>query len=176
VTGTSAEELLDVIEAFLGNLHCGAQSAGIDALLAADLTFSQMRTLLDLAHHPDPAPINELATRLGLSVAAAGRNVDQLVRSGLVDRDEDQSDRRVKRISLSGAGFDLIASFKGGQRRFALDVLGTVGEHDVRRLLEALRPIVAKLGCPPRAQAEGSRAPLARHHDQHHEHRQEIPG
>ena len=80
------EELLDVLEAFVGRLHCGAQSAGIEALRAADLTFSQMRTLLALAQNPDPVPIHEIATRLELSVAAAGRNVDQLVRTGLVDR------------------------------------------------------------------------------------------
>ena len=140
MTATSGSELLDVVEAFVGYLHCGAQNAGIEALLAADLTFSQMRTLLTLVQHPEPTPINEIAGRLGLSVAAAGRNVDQLVRTGLVDRVEDGLDRRIKRISLSGAGFELIASFKDGQRRFALDLLAGVDEHDARRLIDAFGP------------------------------------
>ena len=157
MTATSGSELLDVVEAFVGYLHCGAQNAGIEALLAADLTFSQMRTMLTLVQHPEPTPIHEIAGRLGLSVAAAGRNVDQLVRTGLVDRVEDGLDRRIKRISLSGAGFELIASFKDGQRRFALDLLAGVDEHDARRLIDALRPIVAKLGCTPRDQSETSK-------------------
>lgn len=171
MTASCAQRLLDVVEAFVGYLHCGAQSAGIDALLAADLTFSQMRTLLTLAQHPEPAPIHELADRLGLSVAAAGRNVDQLVRAGLVDRVEDDVDRRVKRISLNGAGFELIVSVKDGQRRAALDLLAGVDEGDARRLIDALRPIVEKLGCTGRTADETSDPPR----DTHHSHRQEIP-
>jgi len=166
-----AQELLDVLEAFVGHLHCGAQSAGIDALLSADLTFSQMRTLLTLTQHPEPAPINEIAGRLGLSVAAAGRNVDQLVRTGLVDRIEDPLDRRIKRISLSGSGFELIATFKDGQRRAALNLLSGMDDQDARRLIEALRPILAKLGCTGRATAETS----DQQEQAHHSHRQEIP-
>ncbi len=167
VSATSAQELLDVIEALLDNLHCGAQSAGLATLMAADLTFSQMRTLLTLAQRPEPVPIHEIAAGLGLSVAAAGRNVDQLVRTGLVDRDEDELDRRVKRISLSRAGFELLTVFKDGQRRFALDLLSAVEDDDVRRLIDALRPVVAKLGCATGTRSEISRAA--------HRHRQENP-
>lgn len=167
---TVAEELLGVLESFVGRLHCGIQSAGIEALIAADLTFSQMRTLLVLTQHAEPIPIHEVATRLELSVAAGGRNVDQLVRLGLVDRVEDDVDRRVKRISLSGAGRDLIATFKDGQRRYALELLADVDERDARRLVDALRPVVAKLGCPDPAAEQISTAPPL-----HSQHRQEIP-
>lgn len=144
---TIAERLLGVLESFVGRLHCGSQSAGIEALIAADLTFSQMRTLLVLTQQPEPIPIHEIATRLELSVAAAGRNVDQLVRLGLLDRVEDEVDRRIKRISLSGPGRDLIARFKAGQRRYALELLADVDDHDARRLIDALGPVMAKLGC-----------------------------
>lgn len=151
---TCAEELLDVLEVFVGHLHCGAQNGGIDALRTADLTFSQIRTLLTLTQNPEPVPIHEIATSLELSVATAGRNVDQLVRAGLVERHEDELDRRIKRISLSPAGLDLIATFKAGQRRSALRILSAVGVDDTRRLIDALRPVVEKLGCPSRRQAE----------------------
>lgn len=171
VTSRSAQELLDVLEAFVGHLHCGAQSGGIDALRAADLTFSQMRTLLTLTQNPEPVAIHEIATRLELSVAAAGRNVDQLVRAGLVERHEDDLDRRVKRISLSRFGLDLIRTFKDGQRRSALTILAVVDDRDTRRLIEALRPIVAKLGCAPHDRSEMSHPP----HESPHEPRQEIP-
>ncbi len=170
MTANGAEELLGALEVFVGHLHCGAQSAGIDELLAADLTFSQMRTLLVLTQRRAPAPIHEIAGRLGLSVAAAGRNVDQLVRFGLVDRVEDEVDRRIKRISLSVAGRDLIATFKDGQRRYALALLAGVDESDARRLIDALRPVMAKLGCPDPAAAPVSALPPSQF-----EHRQEIP-
>jgi DNA-binding MarR family transcriptional regulator len=147
VSVTIAERLLGVLESFVGRLHCGSQSAGIEALIAADLTFSQMRTLLVLTQQPEPIPIHEIATRLELSVAAAGRNVDQLVRLGLLDRVEDEVDRRIKRISLNGPGRDLIAMFKAGQRRYALELLADVDDHDARRLIDALGPVMEKLGC-----------------------------
>ncbi|MGH3803033.1 MAG: MarR family winged helix-turn-helix transcriptional regulator, partial [Pseudonocardiaceae bacterium] len=73
-------------------------------LIELDLTFSQVRMLFALGQHGEPLPINEVAERLRLSVAAAGRNVDQLVKLGLVVRREDERDRRVKRVSLSEAG------------------------------------------------------------------------
>ena len=76
----------------------------MDNLIELDLTFSQVRMLFALVQHGEPLPINEVAERLRLSVAAAGRNVDQLVKLGLVVRREDERDRRVKRVSLSEAG------------------------------------------------------------------------
>lgn len=170
VTATTADRLLGMLEAFIGRLHCGTQGAGIEALVAADLTFSQMRTLLVLSQQSEPIPIHEIATRLGLSVASAGRNVDQLVRLGIVDRVEDELDRRIKRISLSGAGFDLITAFKDGQRRYALRLLADIDQCDAQRLIEALRPVVAKLGCPEPPVEPTSQSP-----HQQSEHRQEIP-
>ena len=157
VTATRTEELLDVIEAFIGRLHCGAQNGGIDALRTTDLTFSQIRTLLTLTQNSDPVPINEIATSLGLSVAAAGRNVDRLVRAGLVERCEDDLDRRIKRISLSRSGLELVATFRAEQRRSALTILASIGNDDTRRLIDALRPIVAKLGCAPRDYSQTSK-------------------
>lgn len=174
VSATTAEELLTVLESFIGRLHCGIQTAGIEALIAADLTFSQMRTLLALSQQPEPGPIHEIATRLELSVAAAGRNVDQLVRLGLVDRVEDDADRRIKRISLSGHGRTLIATFKDGQRRYALDLLADVAERDARHLIEALGPIMTKLGCPAPGPVEVSTAGPPSSPAQS-DHRQEIP-
>lgn len=170
VSATTAERLLGVLESFVGRLHCGIQSAGIEALIAADLTFSQMRTLLVLTQQAEPIPIHEIAARLEFSVAAAGRNVDQLVRLGLVDRVEDDVDRRIKRISLSGPGQNLIAMFKDGQRRYALELLADVGELDAQRLIDALGPVMAKLGClePVAARTSPSTPPQVPH-------RQEIP-
>lgn len=174
MSATTAERLLGVLESFVGRLHCGIQSAGIEALIAADLTFSQMRTLLVLTQPAEPIPIHEIASRLELSVAAAGRNVDQLVRLGLVDRVEDDVDRRIKRISLSGPGRDLIATFKDGQRRYALELLADVDEQDAQRLIHALGPVLAKLGCPEPV-AEQISPPAALPTPPILPHRREIP-
>lgn len=81
-----------------------AESDGMDALIEMDLAFSHVRTLFCLAHCAEEIPIHAIAERLNLSVAAAGRNVDQLVKLNLVQRRESPDDRRVKLISLTPGG------------------------------------------------------------------------
>lgn len=69
-----------------------------------DLTLSQLRILFTLDHSGSPLSVGELATGIGLSVAATGRAVDALHRGNVVSRTEDLADRRVKRIALSEVG------------------------------------------------------------------------
>ena len=54
--------------------------------------------------------MNEIAQQVNLSLAAAGRTVDKLVGTGLVDRREDIADRRVKRVSLTAEGTRVVDS------------------------------------------------------------------
>ncbi len=101
---TKPEELHGALEDFIVRLMSLAESEGMDALIEMDLSFSHVRTLFCLAHRAEEIPINAIAERLGLSVAAAGRNVDQLVKLNLVERRESPDDRRVKLISLTPGG------------------------------------------------------------------------
>jgi MarR family 2-MHQ and catechol resistance regulon transcriptional repressor len=144
-----ATEVLDELETFFGQIHCGVQQAGLDSLIQADLSFSQFRSLLILTRTAEPMPIHELAESLRLSVGATGRNVEQLVKVGLVDRQEDEIDRRIKRISLTGSGRDLITGFKAQQRKHALEFVEALDEADRERLLAALRPINERSAAAP---------------------------
>lgn len=155
-----AEDVLEALETFLGRLHCAAQNAGLDSLMAADLSFSQLRSLLVLAQRAVPVPIHELADDLRLSVASAGRNVDQLARAGLVSRLEDERDRRVKLVSLTAAGRELIAGFRTQHRSYALGILRAIGSEDRHCLFTALRSINSKMtGCEPHFAASSDLAP-----------------
>lgn len=119
------------------------ESESLDKLVAMDLSFSQTRTLFMLAQHGRAVAINEVAECLRLSVAAAGRNVDQLVHKGLVERREDPVDRRIRRISLSESGRSIAAghieSKKDELRTFA--ALLPDSERDL--LFESITPILA---------------------------------
>lgn len=101
---TTPEELHDALEDFIVRLMSLAESEGMDALIEMDLSFSHVRTLFCLAHCAEEIPIHAIAERLNLSVAAAGRNVEQLVKLNLVERRESPDDRRVKLISLTSGG------------------------------------------------------------------------
>ncbi|MFC0448668.1 MarR family winged helix-turn-helix transcriptional regulator [Rhodococcus jostii] len=139
----SPDLLFELLNDFFTQLLSAGESESMDNLIELDLTFSQVRMLFALAQHGEPLPINEVAERLRLSVAAAGRNVDQLVKLGLVVRREDERDRRVKRVSLSEAGHKVanqhIECKRDQLRRFAW----RVPETERTRLIEALQPILA---------------------------------
>jgi DNA-binding MarR family transcriptional regulator len=101
---TTSDDLMAALEDFVMRLMNLAESDGMDAMVELDLSFSQARTVFLLAKTGEPMPIHTIAAALGLSVAAAGRNVDQLLRLDVVERRESTSDRRVKLVSLTPAG------------------------------------------------------------------------
>jgi len=140
--------VLDALERFIGLLHCGAQNAGLETLIDVDLSFSQAKSLFVLSQSRQPIPIHELAASLRLSVGATGRNVEHLVQHGFVDRQEDEADRRIKRISLTPAGHELIAGFREQQRQNALEFVQALPQDDRERLLAALRPIIDRFPGP----------------------------
>ncbi len=82
----------------------GSQHEVMKITAELDLSFSQLRILFMLEHAGRDLAVNEIADGLSLSMAATGRAIDALHRTGLVSRTEDQADRRVKRIALTDEG------------------------------------------------------------------------
>ena len=102
----AAQELYECLQEFLRRMFSLAEAEATDLLVDLDVSLSHARTMFVLAHVAEAVPIGEVARRLGLSQAAAGRTVDQLVRLGIVERQESADDRRVKLVSLSPRGFE----------------------------------------------------------------------
>lgn len=78
------------------------------AMAGFDLTFSQLRMLWVLDSSGSDLAVSELAERVSLSLPAAGRAVDGMVRLGLLSRREDEVDRRIKRIGLAPPGVQVL--------------------------------------------------------------------
>jgi DNA-binding MarR family transcriptional regulator len=93
-----------------------SQSEVMAATAEFDLTFSQLRMLFVLDRAGTDLAINELADRVSLSMGAAGRAVDGMVRAGLLFRREDVEDRRIKRIGLSPTGNRAIEQIVAARR------------------------------------------------------------
>lgn len=102
------EQLSTAMEQFIRRLFGMSESEGMEALIGLDLSFSQARTIFALSCASEPVAINVIADRLDLSMAAAGRNVDQLLGLDLVHRHESEADRRVKLVSLTTAGEKIV--------------------------------------------------------------------
>ena len=75
------------------------------------LSASQIHALMRLYHASEgrgACRVSELGSHLGISNAASSQMVDRLVQLGLIQRAEDQQDRRVKQVALTEQGRLLI--------------------------------------------------------------------
>jgi DNA-binding MarR family transcriptional regulator len=136
-------DLYDVLADFLTRLHCAGESDGLDALAQSDLSFSQVRALFLLTSTAEPMPIHSIAEALGLSVAAAGRNVDQLLHLDLVERRESATDRRVKLVSLTPSGTELVAQHLDAKRDSLRAFTHALAPEHAAQLHRALTDILA---------------------------------
>ena len=76
-----------------------------------DLTVAQFH-LLRLIAHNGSHQVNEIASFLGVSQAAASKNVDKLVRLQLVSRDVQKKDRRAASLTLTSLGESIIQEYE----------------------------------------------------------------
>jgi DNA-binding MarR family transcriptional regulator len=96
-----------------------------DPLFTSHLTLSQLKILMLLSVR-DGTSGRELAALMGVGLATLSGMIDRLVAHDLVARREDTRDRRVRRITLTPAGADLIGT------------IITAGAEKQRRLLDRL--------------------------------------
>lgn len=157
VPSSAPDDLYELLEQFLVRLLNMSESETMDALVEMDLSFSQARTLFVLAQHCEPVAINEVARALRMSLASAGRNVDQLVTQGLVERREDPDDRRVRRIALSESGQALARKHLDAKRQGLRAFVTRLPDVDRDRLCQSLRPILAGDSLQPQATQENHR-------------------
>ena len=140
---TSPDDLYEALNDFIMRLMNLAESDGMDALVELDLSFSQARTLFLLAKNGGPMPIHTIATALGLSDAATGRNVEQLLRLDVVERRESPDDRRVKLVSLTPVGEKLSLQHIDSKRESIKTFSATLPEVQRDNLHRALSDILA---------------------------------
>jgi DNA-binding MarR family transcriptional regulator len=89
-------------------LHKDCNSDLFEAVGALDLTLTQIKLLHHLEQAAQPLTLKEAAGLVLVSLPAASRLVDDLVRRGFVERHEDLEDRRMKRVSLTADGSAVI--------------------------------------------------------------------
>ncbi|MEC3997074.1 MarR family transcriptional regulator [Actinacidiphila sp. DG2A-62] len=134
--------LFENLEDFGERLQNLIVAQGLSFMADYELSFTQVRVLTSMANS-EPMPIKSLAERLGLSVHAAGRNVDRLVKLGLVERRESPVDRRVKLVSLTSRAQEILGEDLAHRRQTFQEFVGRVPEEQVRAFNDVLRLILA---------------------------------
>ena len=110
-----------------------------------DLSLTQLKALFLIgARTEEPLSMKNLAEGLGLSFAATSRAVDALCKRGLMDRDEDADDRRVKRVSLTLKGRRAVDRLTAIRLAGVERLIETFSPDEREKLAEALEPILAR--------------------------------
>ena len=122
------------------------QTHGRDVIQLAhefELSFSQMKAL-HYAHEQADLSVKALGEQLGLSMAAMSRAADELVQRGLMDRTEDPSDRRIKRLRLTDKGRELVQKIRELRMAGLEQFVATLSSKERAQLTKALEPILAR--------------------------------
>jgi DNA-binding MarR family transcriptional regulator len=114
---------------------------------AEDLSPSQVNTLMRLYHGgtSDVSNIGELA---GVTNAAASQLVERLVQTGLVERKESDADRRVKILTLTEKGKQLVRRGFAARQKWMEELthaFTTAQQDDIAKALIMLTDAARKL-------------------------------
>ena len=108
-TATATDQTNDIslaedLYALIVFLHKNCNADLFEAVGALELSLSQIKLLHHLEDQPRELSLKEAAEVVHVSMPAASRMVDDLVRRGFAQRREDEDDRRMKRVCLTDGG------------------------------------------------------------------------
>jgi DNA-binding MarR family transcriptional regulator len=111
-----------------------------------DLTLTQLKVLVLLYELPDPQllSVKEVAEELGISLPAASRAIDPVVKRRLVVRKEDGLDRRVKRVRLTARGESAVGRLIATRVAAAETVVEGLTTTEREKLADALSEILKR--------------------------------
>ena len=146
-TSVKPKQLAAELHLLCAHLMRGSGPAIIAMLEELDLSMTHVKALhvLDGCAQQHQLTVKELGEHLGLSLPGASRTVDGLLKRGLLERREDEHDRRMKRVSISADGRAIIERINTA-RLAGLESWAKALAPDSRdRLHEALVPILDDL-------------------------------
>jgi DNA-binding MarR family transcriptional regulator len=118
-----------------------ALSAMAEPLISTPLTMQQLKVLAMIALDSGAATGVTLAGLLKVSVASMSGMIDRLVDHGMVRRSEDPEDRRVRRLTVTTEGAEMIRSLLSSAGTVPTPVLRRIPLADLRALLQGVRAV-----------------------------------
>jgi len=115
-----------------------------NAIAELDLSFTQLKALCALETDGEERSVKALGESLGLSLPAMSRAVDGLFERGLVEREEDPLDRRMKRVRLTDEGRKAPQALNAARLSALQELIGELAEDEARALARALTLIVER--------------------------------
>jgi DNA-binding MarR family transcriptional regulator len=125
-------------------LHKNCTSDLFEAMGVLELGMTQIKVMHQLEDAPRALTLKELAERIALSLPAASRTIDDLVRRGFVERHEDADDRRMKRVSVTERGRHVVRKLNAARLNGLEQFAQTLNDDERRTLGEALQLLLRR--------------------------------
>lgn len=129
-------------------LHRDVTGENLARMNDHSLTLPQL-VALQVLREDAPCSISSLCEVLRLSTSATSHLIDRLVDRGLVAREEDPSDRRQKRLTLTAAGRALVDDIAATRIQDLARGLGSVDPALLDALSDLVEQIIAQLRASP---------------------------
>jgi len=104
----------------------------------SELSLSQVNALFRLYHH-GASSVNDLASHLGITMAAVSQLLDPLIDKRLVLRSENLEDRRKKLIALTEKGKGLVVKSMNTRHAWLSELSGVLSDAEKESLLPAIK-------------------------------------
>ncbi|MCJ1674660.1 MULTISPECIES: MarR family transcriptional regulator [unclassified Rathayibacter] len=114
-------------------------------LLTTDLTIQQLKALSVIVTTEEGATGAGLAQSFGVSMPSMSKLIDRLVASGLVVRETDRADQRVRRIHATDLGRAVVRELMAARPELGEDVLSRLSLEELEALETGLRAISREL-------------------------------
>jgi DNA-binding MarR family transcriptional regulator len=139
-------ELIARLDGLQASFESRALSTLSEPLLSTQLTMQQLKVLTLIAGDPDRATGHELAEALHVSVATMSGLVDRLVEQGMVQRNDNPGDRRVRRLSVTPTASVTLRSLISSNNPMPPPVLARMTVDDLRALVQGLVALDRAMG------------------------------
>jgi DNA-binding MarR family transcriptional regulator len=95
---------------------------------------------------PGPQPVSVLADRLAVSQQAASKAVADLERRGLVERQVDPDDARVRLVALSERGWQAVEGARAARQAIVAELAAVLGPQRWKRFERDLAEVLGHVG------------------------------
>ncbi len=140
----AASDLAGDLYAVVVYLHKNCNADLFEAVGALELTLTQIKLLHHLEDQDRELTLKEGAQLVHVSLPAASRMVDDLVRRGFVERHEDVEDRRMKRVRLTDDGRSAIRRLNAARLTGLEQFLQTLTDGERQPLARALSQLLER--------------------------------
>ena len=134
-TAELARQLLDLWAACMRG---GGHEATYALFSELDLSLTQMKALHMLDACAVELSVKELSERLAMSMPNASRLAESLQQRGWAERREDEHDRRVKRVRITGDGHEVVRRINAARLEGLESFTASLTDTQRRRLSGAL--------------------------------------